>query len=93
MKREAALRNYEEAARIRDQIAAIRESLVPQFVVGSAPVDTDVFGSSHVRDRVQISVLHIRKGTMTDSHSFMVKATGEEDFMTNCMLQYYLRAR
>ncbi len=92
MKREAALQNYEAAARIRDHITAIRESLVPQFVVGSAPVDTDVFGTSHGEERVQISVLHFTKGTMTDSHSFVVKNTGEEDFMTNCMLQFYLRS-
>jgi excinuclease ABC subunit C len=91
MKREAAKQNYETAAKIRDQIRAIQESLVPQVVVGNTPTDIDVFGAYRLKSTVQIAVLHLAKGTMTDSHTLMVHTTDEDDFMTNCVLQFYLR--
>ncbi len=91
MNREADSQNYEAAAKIRDQILAIRESLIPQVVVGSAPTDVDIFGTYRHQEKVQIAVLHISKGTMTGSNTFAVQNTGEDDFMTNCILQFYLR--
>jgi excinuclease ABC subunit C len=91
MKREAEKQNYETAAKIRDQIHAIQVSLVPQVVVGNTPTDIDIFGSYRIQDQVQIAVLHLSKGTMTDSHTLVVHNTDEDDFMTNCVLQFYLR--
>ncbi len=90
MKKEAARQNYETAAKIRDQILAIQESLVPQVVVGNAPTDIDIFGTHRHQDQVQIAVLHIAKGTLTDSSTFAVRNTEEDGFMTNCILQFYL---
>jgi excinuclease ABC subunit C len=91
MWREAEKQNYETAARIRDQIQAIEVSLVPQVVVGNTPTDIDVFGTYRLKDQVQIAVLHLSKGTMTDNRTLVVHATDEDDFMTNCVLQFYLR--
>ncbi len=91
MKSESARQNYEMAARIRDQIHAIKNTLVPQVVVGNAAADTDIFGTySHHRD-IQIAVLHIEKGTLTDSNNFTLKDIDPDDFMTGCILQFYLR--
>ncbi|HNY66532.1 MAG TPA: excinuclease ABC subunit UvrC [Deltaproteobacteria bacterium] len=91
MQREARNQNYETAAKIRDQIHAIEVSLVPQVVVGNAPTDVDIFGTYRLKDKAQIAVLHISRGTMTDSHTLVVHNTDEDDFMTNSMLQFYLR--
>ncbi len=91
MKRESDRQNYETAAKIRDQLVAIQDSLVSQVVIGNTPVDVDIFGTYGHEDKVQISVLHIAKGAMADSHSFAVKNTEEDDFMTNCILQFYLK--
>ncbi len=91
MKKEAARQNYEAAAKIRDQILAIRQSLVPQVVVGDAPTDIDIFGTHRHQDQVQIAILHIAKGTLTDSTTLAVRNTEEEGFMTNCILQFYLQ--
>jgi excinuclease ABC subunit C len=66
-------------------------SLVPQVVVGNTPTDVDIFGTFRLQDKAQIAVLHISKGTMTDSHTLVVHNTDEDDFMTNCMLQFYMR--
>lgn len=92
MKREARKQNYETAAKLRDQLSAIRESLVPQVVVGNTPTDIDVFGTYRLQGKVQITVLHFSKGTMTESHTLVVNDTEEEDFMTTCVLQFYLRS-
>lgn len=93
MKRESDRQNYEIAAKIRDQVIAIKESLVSQVVIGNTPIDVDIFGTYGQQDQVQISVLHIAKGAMADSHSFAVRDTQEDDFMANCILQFYLKGR
>ena len=91
MEEEAEKLNYETAAKIRDQIHAIKNTLVPQVVVGDAPVDTDVFGTYRHQNSVQIAVLHTAKGILADSNNFTLKENEEEDFITNCILQFYLQ--
>lgn len=91
MKAESENCNYEMAAKIRDQIYAIKNTLVPQVVVGNAPADTDVFGTYTGRRAIQITVLHIAKGIMAGSNNFSLKDSHHEDFMTNCILQFYLQ--
>lgn len=91
MKKASARQNYEKAARIRDQISAIRDTLIPQVVVGNTRTDTDIFAAYRHQDQVQIAVLHVVAGMLTDSHSFTVKNTEEDEFMTNCILQFYLK--
>lgn len=73
MKKASARQNYEKAARIRDQISAIRDTLIPQVVVGNTRTDTDIFAAYRHQDQVQIAVLHVVAGMLTDSHSFTVK--------------------
>ena len=91
MKDEAEKFNYETAAKIRDQIHAIRNTLVPQIVVGDAAVDTDVFGTYKRHHNIQIAVLHIAKGILADSNNFTLEDNEDEDFITNCILQFYLQ--
>lgn len=82
--------NFEKAARIRDQIASIRETLVPQVVINQGRFDAHVFASFLTRNHAQVAVLEMTKGTLTDSHNLSVKVAAEEDLMTAVMLQFYL---
>jgi len=91
MQRAAARQNYEKAAKIRDQVSAIQTTLIPQVVVGNTRTDTDVFATYRHTDQVQIAVLHVTQGIITDSRSFVVKNTQEDAFMANCILQFYLK--
>ena len=90
MERASELLDFEKAAKIRDQIDAIRSTLVPQVVVGHARGDSHVFATFGAQDRVQVAVLQVEKGTLTDSHSISVKPAAEEDLMTAVILQFYL---
>lgn len=90
MRTEAANLNYEKAAQIRDQIAAISSTLVPQTVVGQARADTDVFGTFRTADRVQVAVLRFTRGTLADSRTFTFTCDEDEDFMTTSLVQFYL---
>ena len=81
---------FERAARIRDQIAAIRTTLVPQAVVQYGGTDMDVFGAYRHTGQAEVTVLRISKGTIIDSASFSLATQDENDFITPCLLQFYL---
>jgi excinuclease ABC subunit C len=61
---------FEMAARIRDQIAAIERSLAPQKVVLSEIVDIDVIGLFREAENGVIAVLHLRGGVLVGSHPY-----------------------
>jgi excinuclease ABC subunit C len=82
--------NFEKAAKIRDQIEAIRITLVPQVIVGQGRGDTNVFATFRSRNHVQVAVLQIARGTLADSRNILVKEAAETDLMTTIMLQFYL---
>jgi excinuclease ABC subunit C len=93
MKRASEMQNYEQAAKIRDQIAAVRDTLATQALLGNTRTDTDIFAAYRFKDQVQIAVLHITRGLVSDSRSFVVKNTEEDGFEANCILQFYLQGR
>ncbi len=90
MLKESEELNFEKAAKIRDQIDAIRITLVPQVIVGQGRGDTNVFATFRSRSHIQVAVLRITRGTLTDSRNILVKQAAEEDLMTTIMLQFYL---
>lgn len=81
---------FERAARIRDQIAAIKSTLVPQAIVQYGGTDMDVFGAYRHTGHAEIAVLRISKGTIVDSATFSLATQDEPDFITPCLLQFYL---
>lgn len=91
MLRESQHLNFEKAARIRDQIEAIRVTLVPQAVVGQGQGDTHVFATFSSRSHVQVAVLHIAEGSIADSRDLSVKVAPDDDLITTIMIQFYLR--
>jgi len=91
MRAESAALNFERAAKIRDQIAAIRSTLVPQVVTGHKGTDTDVFAFFRTRNTVQIAVVCIADGNMSDSFNYTFRDVESEDIISTCILQFYLR--
>lgn len=82
--------DFERAARIRDQIAAIQTTLVPQAVVRHGGMDMDVFGTYRHLQHAEVAVLRLAKGSMVDSSTFSLGTQDEIDFITPCLLQFYL---
>jgi excinuclease ABC subunit C len=62
--------NFEEAARVRDQLRAIQRSLERQQVALSEPIDEDVFSLHREDDRLVIYALYVRMGRITGGQAF-----------------------
>ncbi|MDX5631054.1 MULTISPECIES: excinuclease ABC subunit UvrC [unclassified Brenneria] len=67
--------NFEEAARIRDQIQAVRRVTEKQFVSGDGE-DLDVIGVAFEAGMACIHVLFIRQGKVLGSRSYFPKVPG-----------------
>jgi excinuclease ABC subunit C len=90
MEAESGRLEFEKAAKIRDQIEAIKTTLVPQVVVGQARGDSHVFATFKTPDHVQVAVLQMEKGTLVDSLSLSFREASDEDLMAAIVLQFYL---
>ncbi|HWM85667.1 MAG TPA: excinuclease ABC subunit UvrC [Kofleriaceae bacterium] len=62
--------DFENAARLRDSIAAVEKALAKQNVVQEDFVDQDVFGLWREADAVEVVVLFIRAGKLVGRRSF-----------------------
>ncbi len=81
---------FEEAARLRDRIAIVRNTLVRQRVVRSVPGDVDAVGWFREGDEATAAILHVREGRLSDAHSYHFRVTGEEgEAVTSFLLQHY----
>lgn len=67
--------NFEEAARIRDEIQAVRSVTERQFVSGSSD-DLDVIGVAFNAGIACLHVLFIRQGKVLGSRSYFLKVPG-----------------
>jgi excinuclease ABC subunit C len=69
---EAAAREerFEEAARLRDRIAAVDRTVERQQIVGERPVDRDVFGVARRGGEVEVQALLVREGRVVGAHSY-----------------------
>jgi excinuclease ABC subunit C len=85
--------DFEKAAKIRDQIEAIKTTLVPQKVSGATSTDADIFGVQRYEDTASIAVLRIMDGKVADTNAFSVHAGEGQDFITPVIIQYYLGGR
>jgi len=83
--------NYEEAARLRDRVAALEHALEKQNVDWGGAKDQDVVGLYEQNNNYQICILFIRSGKLLGSKSFSpvkVKADMAE-IVSSCLTQYY----
>jgi len=87
----ADLLRFEEAAAIRDRIAAIEETLEKQRIVSMTGRNRDVFGLFREEDLTQISALFIRSGRMIGQKTFPLirlrASTGE--ILSSLVKRYY----
>jgi excinuclease ABC subunit C len=84
---------FEEAAKYRDQIQAIRRVQEQQFVSEDSMDDMDVLGFSQENGIACIYILMIRQGKILGSRSHFPKVpnnTGREEVFSSFLSQYYL---
>ncbi len=81
---------FEEAARLRDRIGIVQNTLVRQRVVRTVPGDVDAIGWFREGAEGTAAILHVREGRLSDAHSYHFRAAGEEgEAVTSFLLQHY----
>lgn len=90
MKEASSRLEFEEAARLRDQIIALERSLERQSIATTEPVDQDVFGLYREADRITIYALHVRGGRLSggQAHHFASEFPDDE-LVASFANQYY----
>nr|WP_086937906.1 excinuclease ABC subunit UvrC [Thaumasiovibrio occultus] len=84
---------FEDAAKYRDQIQALRRVQEQQFVASNSEDDIDVIGIAHENGVACVHVLLIRQGKILGSRSYFPKmpaATELPEVLHSFMSQYYL---
>ncbi len=91
MARAAAELLFEEAAALRDRIAAIRTTLEKQQAARLAAKDQDVFGACREGGMTQLCLLRVRAGKMMGMQTFSVVRVNlpAEDIITAAVMQFY----
>ena len=82
--------DFEEAARLRDRIAAIRKAGEKQDIMDAVTADTDVIALAESNDTTVISVLIYRSGRLYDQNSFVISSEAlSEQPLDDFLPQYY----
>lgn len=90
MRRASEEQQYEEAARYRDLIADMDTTLEKQKVVSHATLNQDVLGLHREGERVQISILKVREGALSQHRSFAFRSIEETpELLGSFVAQYY----
>lgn len=91
MRRLSDQEDYEEAARIRDQIEALKRTIERQHVVSANLEDQDVIGLACRENRYQLVIHFIRKGYLSGSRSYSFKdiTAADAEVMESFLKQYY----
>jgi len=95
MLEESKALRYEKAAKIRDRILAIEETVEKQKIHSMTFVDRDVFGYYLAGNEVWIEVMFIRSGNMEDiaSYHFSVNHNAIEEIFRSFLNQFYSQTR
>ncbi len=91
MQEAAGAERFEEAARLRDRIEAVRHTLERQRIVDEREVDRDVFGLARDGGEIAVQVFHVRAGRVADGASFGFSDVrlDDGDVMSSFLGQYY----
>lgn len=86
---------YEKAAKIRDRIRAIEETVEKQKIHSMTFVDRDVFGYYLAGNEVWIEVMFVRSGNMEDiaSYHFSTNHNAIEEVFRSFLNQFYSQTR
>ncbi|HHT9130814.1 MAG TPA: excinuclease ABC subunit UvrC, partial [Candidatus Brocadiaceae bacterium] len=95
MYEESRSMGYERAAKIRDRVRAIEETVEKQRIHSMTFVDRDVFGYYRERNEVYIEVMFIRSGNMEDvaSYHFSTNHNTIEEVFRSFLNQFYNQTR
>ena len=89
----AAIQNYEEAARVRDQIRSVEGIMQKQKVVADHAVNRDIIAFARSSTDLATVVLQLREGLLIGRQNFHVKADkadSEADIAESFIEQYYI---
>ena len=87
--------DFEAAARIRDQLLAVRETIRKQRVVFRDRTDRDVIGTARYRASACIALFQVRDGKLISRENYMMHAgagVGEDELVRTFLGQYYKNA-
>ncbi len=87
--------NFEKAAKIRDRLSSLKETLEKQKAVILDFTDRDVIGLHRENSSITIAVLFMRSGYMTGSAHFTVYTIGaaDEEVVSAFINQFYREGR
>ena len=82
---------FESAARIRDQIQAVEKTLEKQRMVAHWGVDQDIFGLYREGGFIEVQVLLVRQGKLTDNLSYSLEDLEfpDEEIVGSLLTQFY----
>jgi excinuclease ABC subunit C len=91
MSERAEREDFENAARLRDSIAAVEKALARQNIVQEDFVDQDVFGLWREADSVEVVILFIRAGKLVGRRSFREREQElpDAEVMGDAIQRYY----
>lgn len=90
MKASAKKLEFEEAARLRDQIIALERSLERQTVATTESIDQDVFGLFREADKVCVYLLYVRGGRISGGRPLHFTSELPDDELVESLVnQYY----
>jgi excinuclease ABC subunit C len=91
MQEAGAEERFEEAARLRDRLAAVERTTERQQIVAERPVDRDVFGLARRGGEIEVHVLHVRSGRVVGSRSYGFSDVRIDDgeVVSSFLGQYY----
>lgn len=87
--------NFEEAARLRDVLAAIRKVTEKQKIVTDAG-DVDAIGLARLDGETCVQIFFVREGKVTGRENFLLSGANDEtdaQAVTEFIKQYYSRAQ
>jgi excinuclease ABC subunit C len=93
MERASETRQYEYAARFRDQISRLKEIEAKQLISRSASQDLDILGFASNGAMHCVTVLFIRNGAVIGSRDYFPRLageTGQQKILNGFVAQYYL---
>jgi excinuclease ABC subunit C len=82
---------FEAAARIRDQIQAVEKTLEKQRMVAHWGADQDIFGLYREGGFIEVQVLLVRQGKLTDNLSYSLQDLEfpDEEIVGSLLTQFY----
>jgi len=91
MEKAAEEERFEDAARLRDRIAAVEQTVARQQIVSERAVDRDVFGFARRAGELEVHVLSVRAGRVMANASFSFSEVLQDDpeALGSFLAQYY----